>query len=134
MTNWIRKRSQKTEISVIKAWLIIWEMRLKGVLKGIFPLGVYILFWSSVILDVSSTILTMRLGPQYQWMEVNPLFYTFGPNQFFMIYILVNVSLFVISAYHQARWGRGASLLYISIFIHGSLGMSNLIQLLRLQM
>lgn len=134
MTKWIRKPSQKTEISAIKSWLITWEMRLKAVLNGICPLGVYILFWFSVILDATSTILTMRSIPLYQWIEANPLFYTLDPTQFFVIYILTNASLFILSAYHQNRWRRGASLLYISIFVHGSLGMKNLIQLLRLQM
>ena len=133
MKDGIRNRSQKTEISEIRSWLVTWEMRLKGVLKGIYPLGVYVLFWFSVILDLSSTILTMNLGPQYQWIEMNPLFYTFGSLQFGLIYLLTNVSLFVLSAHHQTKWGRGAFLLYISIVVHGSLGMKNLIQLLTLQ-
>lgn len=108
-------------------------MRLKCVINGIFPLGVYILFWFSVILDMSSTILTMMSVPQYQWIETNPLFYTLDPTQFFVIYLSTNVSLFLLILHHHTKWGRGASLLYISIFVHGSLGMKNLIQLLTLQ-
>jgi hypothetical protein len=108
-------------------------MRL-NVLNGRYPLGIYSFFWLSVILDMSSTILTLRFVPQYQWVEANPLFYTLDPTLFFVIYILTNVSLFLLILHHQAQRGRGASLLYISIFVHGSLGMTNLIQLLRLQM
>lgn len=134
MRKWIQKRSKKTEMSVIRSWLLTYEMRLKDVLSGIFPLGVYILFWFSVILDLSSTMLTMKLIPQTRWIEANPLFYALGPIQFFVISILINAALFLLSKHHQAQWRRGASLLFISILVHGSLGMKNLTQLLRLQM
>ena len=113
---------------------MVYEWLERTLAKREFPLGIYLLFWLSVILDLSITILIMRSIPQYQWREANPLFYTLNPNQFFVVYILTNVSLFALSAYHHKRWGRGAVLLYISIFIHGLLGMNNLIQLLRLQM
>jgi len=122
--------SSDNQSSTSKSWVIRGETRLKGALNRIYPVGLYILFWFSIVLDASSTILTMRLRPQYLWVEANPLFYTFGPIQFFVIYLVVNISLFLLSAYHQAQWGRGAFLLLISIVVHGSLGMKNLLQLL----
>jgi len=112
--------------------LRLWETRLRAVVKGRRLLGIYILFWCSVLLDAGSTLLTMRLVPQYQWVEANSLFYTLGSNQFFITSLMVNVALFAFSAYHQSQWGRGASLLYLSIVVHGALGVKNLVQLLRL--
>jgi len=129
MTKEIQKGLRTTKSSANKSWVICCETRLKGALNRISPVGFYLLFWFSVVLDASSTILTMRLVPQNLWVEANPLFYTFGPIQFFVIYLGVNISLFLLSAYHQARWGQGASLLLISIVVHGSLGMKNLLQL-----
>jgi hypothetical protein len=110
MTKWIRKRSQTTAITAIKSWLITCQRRLKSVVSGRYPLGVYVLFWLSVILDLSSTSLTMRSVPQHQWIEVNPLFYTLDSTLFFVIYILTNVSLFLLILHHQVQWKRGASL------------------------
>jgi len=97
-----------------------------------YPIGVYILFWFSVILDFGSTLLAMSLGSQYRWIEANPLFYELGPIRFFATYVFVNVFLFLIALHYQTRWKWGAIVLLVSVLVHGSYGINNLIQLLGL--
>ena len=107
-----------------------YRLYLKAIIDRIYPLGIYLLFWFSVILDFGSTVLAMNLGSQYLWIEANPLFYTLGPILFFAAYVFINASLFLMAFQHQTRWKRGAIVLLFSVLAHGLYGINNLIQIL----
>lgn len=133
--NWIRKKSSHFPVSTFemdRSYTSRSYIHGKSIFNSVYPIGIYIFFLFSVVLDFGSTIFALNLGSQYRWIEANPLFYTLGSVPFFSIYIFINVFLFVLVLHHQTQWRRGAIFLLPSIVVHGSYGLNNMIQLLTL--
>jgi hypothetical protein len=107
------------------------ESRFIKKFNNIHPHKIYTLYWISVITDLVSTFIALQMDSQYILVETNLLFRFFGFYQFVLFYIIMNVSLFLITYHHQIRWGRGAYLLFISVLIHGLFGVNNLLQIIK---